>query len=341
MTLRFRVFLASPGDVPMERAAFDRAVAAVDEIACQFAPCTLEAVRWETAATPSAGRPQGVINEQLSDYDMFVGVMWRRFGTPSGEADTGTEEEYRRAYARWQREPGLPLLFYFCEAPFYPRSLDELDQMRRVIEFRQQVDRQALSWPYTRHEEFEGLLRKHLAARLKKLIEARQAAAEARPLPRATPDPAVIAELRALWPRMSPDLQRAFSIAYNDNRAAGDPGVQTRDLFAALQRVGAPAVRQMVAEIPEAALPGPTPGPVVEQPFVVSEQPWLSGCIASSVRRLGRALPAGRELTGADVFADIARNGSGSSVQLLRQHRIGPAQIDDILARHHLDVLPT
>jgi hypothetical protein len=50
--------------------------------------------------------------------DTFVGLMWRRFGTPSGVAAGGTEEEEDRlAYKRCQSDPQLPLMFDFCQAP--------------------------------------------------------------------------------------------------------------------------------------------------------------------------------------------------------------------------------
>jgi hypothetical protein len=44
-------------------------------------------------------------------------------------------------------------------------------------------------------------------------------------------------------------------------------------------------------------------------------------------------------LTAADVFADIAKNGSGQSVALLRKHHIGSEEIDKILMRKGLDVV--
>src|SRR5436190_3370583 len=56
---------------------------------------------------------------------------WRRFGTPTGVAGSGTEEEYRIAYRTWEENNAMPLLFYFCQKPFMPRSLDEVDQIRQ------------------------------------------------------------------------------------------------------------------------------------------------------------------------------------------------------------------
>lgn len=52
-----------------------------------------------------------------------------------------------------------------------------------------------------------------------------------------------------------------------------------------------------------------------------------------------RGLPAGRTLSAVDVFADIAKNGIGESVRLLRQHNIGPGAIDAILWWKQIDVV--
>ncbi len=121
MFQHFRLFIASPGDVSSERnALLSGVVEEVNETHGAPMGYTIELLRWETHAAPSAGRPQGVINEQIADYDIFVGVMWRRFGTPTGEGGS-TEEEYRIAYGAWERNKSMPLMFYFCL--FLPKAV--------------------------------------------------------------------------------------------------------------------------------------------------------------------------------------------------------------------------
>ncbi len=337
MTHLFRVFLASPGDVKAERQALGRVV---DEVNITIAPvlnCRLEAVLWETHATPDGGRPQAVINDQLSDYDIFIGLLWRRIGTRSAVARSGTEEEIQIAYRRWQQQQDMPLMIYFCQAPFYPTTVDEVDQMREVLLFRQELAGKALTWTYDDHAGFEPTIRQHLAQRLPKLVQARDGVQ----LPRTLPDDATIDSLRAIWPRLDPQVQRAVSIAYNENRRAGDPGIKTPDLFSALQRVGDDSLQQVIAEIPSAALPPATPGPVTDEAYILEERPWLSNCVSASIRRLAKAVPDGRQISPTDIFADIAKHGTGDSVLLLRKHQVRPADIDAILHRHNLSVIAT
>jgi hypothetical protein len=61
--------------------------------------------------------------------------------------------------------------------------------------------------------------------------------------------------------------------------------------------------------------------------------------VASSIRRLSKELRPGQLLTAADVFADIAKNGTGSSVARLRRFNVGPAEIDRIIREKNMHVL--
>jgi len=160
---RLRVFVASPGDVAAER---DHVKAVADElnrgIAAQ-AGFVLEVVRWETHARPDMGRAEQLILDQIGPYDLFVGIMWRRFGTPTGVAESGTEEEFDHALRAW-RQSGQPrLLCYFSGAPSEPpETVDEATQLLKVTQFRSKVEDQGLAWRYRSDAEFKDLLREHL-----------------------------------------------------------------------------------------------------------------------------------------------------------------------------------
>jgi hypothetical protein len=339
----YRVFIASPGDVKEERDVMSRVIDNVNRTDGRKGDYAVELIRWETHAAPGGGSPQQVINDliDIGDCHIFIGIMWRRFGTPTASFGSGTEEEFDLAYKGWTKQPSMSLMFYFCQRPFMPRDLDEVEQMRRVLAFRAALRNKTLDWEYSSPEEFSQQIARHLRIRVNKLVTNAREAEAGRTGHRAEPDENAIAAFRALWPRMDPELQRAFSVAYNENRRAGDAGIQTRDLFAAMLRVRPPELQPIVEDLPVAALPEPTEGAVADQPYVATERPWLSHCVTESIKRLNRDLPAGRSLTTADIFADIAKNGSGESVRLLRAHNIGPAEIDQILVNKGIDVVRT
>lgn len=329
----FRVLFASPGDVARERQEMDSVVDGLNKGEGRQTGFELELLKWKTHSAPSAGRPQAVISDDFGEYDVFVGVMWKRIGTPSGAAISGTVEEFDNAYRAWQEDATRPVLFYFCQCPFMPETIEEAKQMCMVLEFRHRIEskRQALVWDYPGYEDFPGMIRKHLALRVGRLCEA--------PRQGKIADPEEASVLRDLWDRMEPEVQRAFSVAYNENRLAGDGGIKTKDLFAALLRVAPDTLRPLTSAIPAEALPSPTDGPLFDADYIARELPWLSHCVASSVGRLSKDLSPGERLSAVDIFADIAHKGTGSSVAQLRNHKIGPDEIETILRRNGMELV--
>lgn len=105
---KLRIFAASPSDASSERAKLETVVASLKPTA-DYLGLTLEVVDWR-AVVPDAGRPQQIIFDQLkpTSWDIFVGILWHRFGTPPGGKDpqtqkdylSGTEEEFRTALQR-------------------------------------------------------------------------------------------------------------------------------------------------------------------------------------------------------------------------------------------------
>ena len=84
-------------------------------------------MKWETHAYPGiSSDAQAVIEKQIGDrYDIFIGLLWVRFGTPTKNAGSGTQQEFEKAYARFQEAPGqIRIMFYFKEAPVSPADLE-------------------------------------------------------------------------------------------------------------------------------------------------------------------------------------------------------------------------
>jgi hypothetical protein len=126
----------------------------------------LELVKWETHAYPDvAADPQAVINKQIpDDHDIFIGIMWSRFGTPTGRSGSGTTEEFERAYSRHREHPDtLTIMFYFKDAPISPTKIDII-QLGQVNSFREKLGKMgSLYWNFSAPDEFSQLLRLHLS----------------------------------------------------------------------------------------------------------------------------------------------------------------------------------
>lgn len=128
----------------------------------------LELLRWETHVRPDVGADaQAVINRQIRTYDIFVGIMWRRFGLPTKRAESGTVEEFDRALNLYKRYGRPKILFYFRTEPFYPATTAEVKQFAKILTFKRRLEssgvlyREALT-PL----EFERLVREHLTGHI-------------------------------------------------------------------------------------------------------------------------------------------------------------------------------
>lgn len=159
------IFLASPEELSSERTRLADVVSQWNRAWSRTLGVRLELLRWEDDAYPDIGEDaQDVINRQIPwDWDLFVGLMWSRFGTPTGRAGSGTEEEFDRALER-HRTSGekVGLLFYFKEAPVAPSKLDPL-QLQGVQNFKKRVqDTGLLTWDFADADQFEKLIGLHL-----------------------------------------------------------------------------------------------------------------------------------------------------------------------------------
>jgi tetratricopeptide (TPR) repeat protein len=161
-----RVVAVSPGDVMVERERLEKVV---DELNRRLAPahgCLLSLWRWETDAHPGLHLegPQGLIDVavRIEDADVVIGIFWKRFGTPTLAAGSGTEHELQRAWSAW-RENGRPqVMVYFCQRQYMPQGSAEAEQQQHVLSFREAMPDQQLWWTYTTTGDFERAVREHL-----------------------------------------------------------------------------------------------------------------------------------------------------------------------------------
>lgn len=177
MSRRIRIFVSSPGDVEDERRQCGEVVQELNVTLRALVPereIDLELVRWETHTHPDlSGTPQRAVDEQIdADYDIFLGIMWSRFGTPTSTSGSGTEHEFRAAHKGWEeaRKPAH-LLFYFCEAPISAALAGQMaDQLKAVYAFRTQLSQLGLVGSYEDREHFGDQVRRDLVLVLGRLL---------------------------------------------------------------------------------------------------------------------------------------------------------------------------
>ena len=171
--MKLRIFIASPGDVVQERDIVSVVVEEIRRTIGDIRNVELETIRWETHAWPDIGEDaQDVINEQIGEFDVFVGIMWKRFGSLTKRSGSGTGEEFERAYNFFTRYGRPKIMFYFRNAPFYTTDGKEWAQFKKVISFRMKLEKLGvLFWEYNQPIDFERDVREHLIRQILELTE--------------------------------------------------------------------------------------------------------------------------------------------------------------------------
>lgn len=159
-----KCFIASPGDTSEEREICEKVFSDINRgigVAYNF---EIQSLRWENDVHPGIGVDgQDVINRQIEGkYDLFIGIMYTRFGMPTGRADSGTEEEFNNAYKRAMELKNMEIMFYFNDEKINPSKIN-IEQYTKVLNFRSNVVAQKCMYAlYDGTSDFEDKLRKHL-----------------------------------------------------------------------------------------------------------------------------------------------------------------------------------
>ncbi len=212
-----RIFTASPSDTATERAKIETVASMLRPLADKLG-IKINVDDW-SQVVPDMGRPEKVILDQLNPtlWDVFVGILWHRFGTPPAAKDektkedylSGTEEEFKTAYRLWEQYQRPRIMVYRCTRAITPAALDPV-QFMRVKKFFDQFDavkgeHPGLYQSFDTTESFERLLHDNL---LKLLITYGEEI-------RGEPVPAEV--VHALAPRIPDNLPRRGSFFGRDN----------------------------------------------------------------------------------------------------------------------------
>ena len=170
MLYPIRIFLSSPSDVMEEQAAVKALAAEINDVIAFLSPhlnVRVEVIRYQDNAYPDLGRPQDVVDRLIpQDYDIHLGIMWMRCGTRTGTEQSGTIHEFRQAVKRREATGRPIIMFYFSEEPppTLPNRAEDIEQLLRVIQFRDDLQNIGLTMTYPNRASFRervrvGLLR--------------------------------------------------------------------------------------------------------------------------------------------------------------------------------------
>ncbi len=160
------VFVASPSDVAEERKALESIAYELNKTWSKNLNLRLDLIKWETDTYPGFGDySQDVINKQITDeYDVFIAIFWSKIGSPTQIADSGTMEEFDRAYQKFkENKSSIDILVYFKDQAIPPSKMD-FEQLQKLHELKTRLgEKGGLYWTFDSTEDFESLLRGHLS----------------------------------------------------------------------------------------------------------------------------------------------------------------------------------
>jgi hypothetical protein len=162
---KIKIFLASPSDVATERKYVQKVVDEINRTAAPTQKVVLEVISSKNAFPGYGKDGQAILNEQIGqmhEYELFIGIMWNRIGTPTPRAKSGTIEEFTRTVKTLIRKGKPKIWFYFRQSPSNLNTPEELAQRTEVIEFRSKFQSNGLFKEYRSPAEFQDQLREHL-----------------------------------------------------------------------------------------------------------------------------------------------------------------------------------
>lgn len=158
------IFVSCPSDLSPEKKAILNVVDEVNRTLRASQEIQFEVWDWARDAMPGiAGTSQEQIDKQIPEHDVYLGMMWKRFGAPTEGSGSGTEHEFnnsRKSHLE-KRQPSH-VIFAFKTAI---DSLAELDaaEFAKIDSFKKRLADDGLLYiPFKSQVELEKVLQMNL-----------------------------------------------------------------------------------------------------------------------------------------------------------------------------------
>jgi hypothetical protein len=160
---QINLFISCPGDIVEELNSIEVIVKEINKTFGKFSNFVIQIVHWnEDTYTDMGEDGQEIINNQI-DYDILIGILWMKLGTPTKRDKSGTVEEINRAI----NNPDKQQLIYFKTAP--PSNLNSINtsELNDIILFKKELSEKLLYKEFDSIEKFETLFRLNLSSLIK------------------------------------------------------------------------------------------------------------------------------------------------------------------------------
>lgn len=156
--LQYDLLISCPGDITSEISIIEKAVTQFNTQFSNALGISIQTKHWsKNSYAQSGGKPQALLNNQfVNDCDAAVAIFWTRFGTPTDNYGSGTEEEIEIMLSS-----GKQVFMYFFDKPIPPSQLNE-DGYKKVQAFREKYKDRGIYFTYASDDDFRNLFFAHL-----------------------------------------------------------------------------------------------------------------------------------------------------------------------------------
>lgn len=164
----FTIFIGSPDDVKEEREIIEEVIEDTNkyyEHDEKIPSLKLIKLTTDVRSMIVNQEAQTVIDKQIEGkYNVFIGVLWKKFGSPTEEYNSGTEQEFYNAYNKHLENPSsMEIMFYFCTK--VPQSLNDINgkQYAAVENFKNELqNNKGLYKEYSNIDQFKEIIKSDL-----------------------------------------------------------------------------------------------------------------------------------------------------------------------------------
>lgn len=162
----YNLLLSCPGDVLDLKSTVESCVKSFNASIGEANNIRIDLKHWSTDGFSQSGdKPQNILNKQfVDDCDLCVALLGTRFGTPTDNYDSGTEEEIEKMLSQNKQ-----VFLYFIERSVEPSDLD-IEQYKKVQNFKEKYTEKGLYSVVKSSEELRTELQNALSMYFIKLV---------------------------------------------------------------------------------------------------------------------------------------------------------------------------
>jgi len=138
-----QIFVSCPGDVEELKGILKSTCKVLSNSNDGLNNIIFSVKDWKEIIGKYGERPQEQINQAVGKYDIYIGILWKRFGTPPGatnpltslEFGSGTEEEFTIALQNWKLFQVPEIYFFIRKDKRTSNNEYENEQLSKVFKF--------------------------------------------------------------------------------------------------------------------------------------------------------------------------------------------------------------